>query len=127
MPENLIGYLSPYLDHNVLVKGVDYRKSIFIFLSNSGGTAIAHNLMELMKSGRLREDVKFREFEQVLEMNAYNQEGGLKGTNLLEQHLIDHFIPFLPLEQRHVEQCIREEFKVRNKNVQEHIVKYMSY
>lgn len=34
-------------------------------------------------------------------------EGGLKASELISRHMIDHFIPFLPLERRHVIMCIR--------------------
>lgn len=33
MPEGLLDTLSPFLDHHSNVDGVDYRKSIFLFLS----------------------------------------------------------------------------------------------
>lgn len=123
IPEGIVGSLSVYMDHHKNVNGLDFRQATFIFLSNSGGTAIAHRLLELVQMGKLREDTKFHEFEDVLELSAYNQDGGLKGTNLLQQSLIDHFIPFLPLEQRHIEQCIREEFNARNKAANKNTIK----
>lgn len=34
-------------------------------------------------------------------------EGGLKASELISRHMIDHFVPFLPLERRHVIMCVR--------------------
>lgn len=35
--------------------------------------------------------------------------GGLKKSHLIDSHIIDHYIPFLPLEKTHVMQCIEAE------------------
>lgn len=37
--------------------------------------------------------------------------GGLKKSHLIDSHIIDHYIPFLPLEKKHVMQCIEAELK----------------
>ncbi|GBP67344.1 Torsin-like protein [Eumeta japonica] len=37
--------------------------------------------------------------------------GGLENSSTIAQHMIDHYIPFLPLEQQHVEKCALAEFK----------------
>jgi hypothetical protein len=31
----------------------------------------------------------------------------------IESNLIDHYVPFLPLEESHVRQCIKAEFRNR--------------
>lgn len=51
------------------------------------------------------------DFERIAEMGAYNVIGGLYRSNIIDSHVIDHFVPFLPLEARHVELCIRKEFE----------------
>lgn len=78
-----------------------------------------------MKS-RIREDTQISEFERVLEISSYNENGGLQKTNLMEQSLVDIFIPFLPLERRHVEKCIKEEFRARRKTAPEEMIQYVS-
>lgn len=40
--------------------------------------------------------------------------GGLRFSNLIAHHLIDHFVPFLPLEREHVKLCIRDYFRWKN-------------
>ncbi|XP_050296220.1 torsin-1A-like isoform X1 [Anthonomus grandis grandis] len=42
--------------------------------------------------------------------------GGFHHSDAIKNNLIDHYIPFLPLEQKHVEMCIRKEFQIRNVN-----------
>lgn len=37
--------------------------------------------------------------------------GGLKRSSMIDSHIIDHFVPFLPLEKMHVVQCIEAELK----------------
>ncbi|VDM09532.1 unnamed protein product [Wuchereria bancrofti] len=46
--------------------------------------------------------------EDVVIASAFNTEGGLKMSELISAHLIDHFVPFLPLERRHILLCIRD-------------------
>jgi len=43
--------------------------------------------------------------------------GGLKKSALIDSHVIDHYIPFLPLEKVHVEQCIEAELKALKKHL----------
>lgn len=82
----------------------------------------------------LREETQLHHFEHISEVAAYNIVGmeflrgflpaflltilnklpllgGLRKTSLIEASLIDHFIPFLPLEKRHIEKCIISDFK----------------
>jgi hypothetical protein len=49
--------------------------------------------------------------------------GGFHMGETIKSNLIDHYIPFLPLEEHHVKQCIRAEFRRRGKEFprEEHI------
>lgn len=71
----------------------------------------------------IREKTKISDFERVLEISSYNENGGLQKTNLMESSLVDLFIPFLPLERRHVVKCIEEEFRARGKTAPEKTIK----
>ena len=33
---------------------------------------------------------------------------------MIDKNLVDYYVPFLPLERKHVRQCIQDEFKKRN-------------
>lgn len=48
--------------------------------------------------------------------------GGLWRSGLIDRNLIDYFVPFLPLEYRHVKMCVRAEMRARGAAMDEHVV-----
>ena len=58
-----------------------------------------------------RDSSELRHFESILEHAAYNMEGALENSKAVESSVIDHYVPFLPLEKNHVEMCIQVEFE----------------
>ncbi|EDW06153.2 torsin-like protein [Drosophila mojavensis] len=111
MPIGVFDTLTSFIDYAANKGDADYTKAIFIFLSNTAGIEISDHLVRLMKSGKRREDTKLSDFEKMLELSAYNMEGGLKKTNMIEAHVIDHYVPFLALEKAHIIQCVEAEFQ----------------
>ncbi|XP_047541419.1 torsin-1B isoform X2 [Vanessa atalanta] len=110
MCPSILDAIKPMLDHHHAVDGVDYRNTIFIFISNIGGKEIVSNLLDLYSQGIKRNDVDFHNFEPIIRRAAYST-GGFEKSSTIAQHLIDHYIPFLPLEQHHVEMCALAEFR----------------
>ncbi|XP_035429946.2 torsin-like protein [Spodoptera frugiperda] len=110
MCPSVLDTIKPMLDHHHAVDGIDYRDSIFIFISNIGGQEIATKLLELYDKGAKRNDVEFHDFEPIIRRTAYFQ-GGFEKAAAIANHLIDHYVPFLPLEQQHVEMCALAEFR----------------
>ncbi|XP_048005395.1 torsin-1B isoform X1 [Leguminivora glycinivorella] len=110
MCPSILDTVKPFLDHHQSVDGVDFRNSIFIFISNIGGGQIASTLLDLYGQGVKRSDVEFHMFEPIIRKTAYFT-GGFKQSSTIANHLIDHYIPFLPLEQQHVEQCALAELR----------------
>lgn len=110
MPAGVFESITTLLDHHSHVGGVDFRKAIFIFLTNAGGEKIANALEDIMENGTYRENTKLRDFEFIGETAAYNVDGGLKDASIIKSGLIDVFLPFLPLERRHIEHCVRAEY-----------------
>jgi hypothetical protein len=51
----------------------------------------------------------FRDFESLIHRGAFNEAGGLHHSTVIEKSLVDHFVPFLPMERRHVRQCVQAE------------------
>jgi len=43
--------------------------------------------------------------------------GGLMKSEIIDSHIIDYYVPFLPLEKVHVIKCIEAEFE----NLEEHL------
>ncbi|XP_031635015.1 torsin-like protein [Contarinia nasturtii] len=132
IPAGVFESIASILDYHSHVSGMDFRQAIFIFLTNAGGDEIAHALDKIMEKGTFREQTKMNDFEYIAEIAAYNIKGGLKKSSIITSGLIDHFLPFLPLERRHIENCVRAEFEKLNREPEEdeisHIIEeYVSY
>lgn len=71
-------------------------------------------------SGKSRSDLNLNDFEQLTKIFAYNENGGFQHSEVIQHNVIDHYIPFLPLEKDHVIKCIENEYnyaKQRNYQV----------
>lgn len=88
-----------------------FRNAIFIFLSNTGGKEIINQVKKNWELGKKREELTIKDFERLVEVGAFNEEGGLYQAFIIEKHLIDLYVPFLPLEKRHVRLCTRTAFR----------------
>lgn len=128
MPPGLFDSIVALLDNHAYTKALDFRKAIFIFLSNVAGPEIAVRLKSLVDSGVWRDETKLHHFESTLEIASYNLVGGLYKSELIESHVVDHFVPFLPLELRHVEQCIRTEYrKFTDQKMSDQMLRYVVF
>lgn len=103
------------MDHHDNIGKVNFRQATYIFLSNAGGIEISEKLLEHLEGGFARRDSRLSDYDDILTRSAYNVQGGLRHAAMIDAHLIDHFIPFLPLEREHVAECIAAEFRARNK------------
>ncbi|XP_061764053.1 torsin-1A-like [Nerophis ophidion] len=107
MHRGLIDSIEPYLDHYHKLDGISYRKAIFIFLSNVGGSSLTQTALKFRNAGRKWAEIKLKDVEKSLLESAFNDDkSGLWHTTLIEKNLVDFFVPFLPLEYSHVLQCI---------------------
>ncbi|KAK3920226.1 Torsin-1B [Frankliniella fusca] len=111
MPPKVLDALVPFMDHHEEVDKVDHRKNIFILLSNTGAKLINQKTLELWSSGKQREDITLRDFESMIRHGSFNEEGGFHKADVITSSLIDHHVPFLPLEEKHVRLCILAAFK----------------
>jgi len=110
MPGEILDVLVPYMDHYKQVDGRDYRKMIFIFLSNTGSEAIRDLTYKYIKTaGRRREDVTIFDFQELIAKDAFVETGGLKNAKMIQQRLVSFYVPFLPLEKKHVVMCAARE------------------
>ena len=69
--------IKPFIDYHESVKGVDFRRSIFIFLSNTGGSEINEIAFQAWTEGRSRESIAYVELEKLVKTGAFNEIGGL--------------------------------------------------
>ncbi|PIK57297.1 putative torsin-1B-like isoform X1 [Apostichopus japonicus] len=116
-PAGLLNSIRSYLEHYPMVDGVDYRNTIFILLSNTGGNTLKDITFDFYRRGRDRKDIKLGETEKEMVIEVFNdKDTGFSRSRLIDTHLISHYIPFLPLERDHVRWCIRNEMIRRSMN-----------
>ncbi|PNF32483.1 Torsin-1B [Cryptotermes secundus] len=116
-PEGVLDGVKPFLDYHEHIDGIDFRKATFIFVSNTGSQIIAEKLLEFWEKGGKRENLQLSDFEDLLRKGLFNEKGGFYKSDTIESNLIDHYVPFLPLEESHIRQCIEAEFHHRGKEI----------
>lgn len=113
IPKSTLDVLVPFIDYHPKIRGADATQAIFIFLSNTGGTEITKTLLQMWHNGKKRKEAKLQDFEPQLALAAFNEKGGFHKSDTIDSSLIDHYVPFLPLEKGHVIKCIIDAFKRR--------------
>ncbi|CAD6222204.1 GSCOCG00000814001-RA-CDS [Cotesia congregata] len=123
IPPRLLNVLVPFLEYGeapIWHRGrriyIDKNSAIFIFLSNTGSQEIVETLHNLWQNGRKREDTKLSDFEELISRGAFNEKGGFHKSDTISTSLIDHYVPFLPLETEHVVKCIKAAFYSHGRN-----------
>lgn len=113
--------------------------------SNVGGATNADVALDFWHSGQNREDIGMEDLEHRLRAETMESQGmlrysesifsqqlfyikygfvtssigGFAQSELMSAHLIDFFVPFLPLEYRHVKLCARDACAVRRLEIDE--------
>ncbi|XP_070602773.1 torsin-3A [Erythrolamprus reginae] len=105
---DLLNALKPYVSHNGSTDKVDYRRSIFLFLSNTGGNIINKVALDFWQAGQAREEITMEYLERILQRDLLDAPDA--NNFLLQENLIDFLVPFLPLEYHHVKLCARDAF-----------------
>ncbi|XP_073970264.1 torsin-1A-like isoform X2 [Rhodnius prolixus] len=114
IPEGILEVVKTYLDKGKRKKGVDFRKALYIFLSNIGESHIIDKNLALWKDHVPRAQFKLKEFQNILFAASFNEKGGLKYSSTVRSALINLYLPFLPLEKAHVKKCIIAEANRQN-------------
>ncbi|CEF69172.1 Torsin-like protein [Strongyloides ratti] len=133
MSPKILDAISPYGQENVRINGKPANDAIYIFISNAGGDAIANKVRDFYLKKGFREDLKLEDFENIIKENAVNK-GGLEESDMIFRGIVDVFVPFLPLEKKHVEECIETIFTERdyknveyNKEIKEYLLKHITF
>lgn len=113
MPGGVIDGVKPFLDYHPSIRNVDYRKAIFLFLTNVGGLEINTLYLKLREKGITRESMRYSHFEKTLRHTLFNSGGMFEESVVIADNLISMFVPFLPLEKHHVRMCIMKEMSRR--------------
>ncbi|XP_027035312.1 torsin-1A-like isoform X1 [Tachysurus fulvidraco] len=128
MHPGLIDSIKPYLDFYEVLDGVSYRQAIFIFLSNAGGENIVQVALDFWKAGKEREEIELKHLEEALSLSVFNNKNsGFWHSSLIEKNMVDYFVPFLPLEYKHVVQCGRAEMISKGHKPNEEAVEQMAH
>jgi len=119
IPPGVLDAVKPFLDYYDKIDGVDYRRNIFLFLSNTGGKEITETFMTNWHAGKDRDSISFNDLEPLIAAGAFNEVGGLQHSRMIEKNLVDAFVPFLPMERRHVKICVLRELERRGVHLTE--------
>lgn len=111
LPAGVVDALQPMLDYIEDVDGVRYNQAIFIFLSNTGAEKLNILSYKMFKDGKERKNLSQKDVEEILIQESYGEQGGLKESSILRRYSIGVFVPFLPLERKHVKLCIKNEIE----------------
>jgi hypothetical protein len=140
IPIGLMDTIKAYIDFYPEVDGVTFRKSVFIFLSNSAAKDIAQLTLSYDKQLKHRNEFDLKVFQSEIQNSIYHNKGklnlkrafkktrpfkflmillilkeendkGLWHASIIDSYLIDFYVPFLPLEREHVRNCIKTEFR----------------
>ncbi|XP_042686738.1 torsin-1A-like [Centrocercus urophasianus] len=123
MSHGLIDSILPFLSYRDEIDGVYYGKAIFIFLNNAGGDKITEIALDYWRRLKRREDIPVEELQDLLSEDIFrNPNSGFFQSQLIQKNLIDYFIPFLPLEYKHVKQCVREELRAQGHPEEEDLI-----
>ncbi|XP_063795818.1 torsin-3A isoform X3 [Pseudophryne corroboree] len=104
IPASLLHYIVPLLS----ATDAQEARPIFIFLSGIGGSAINEVALNFWRAGRHREEITYDALDRPLKAVIRQSEVQLLPHYLLTAGLVDAFVPFLPLERRHVKLCAQD-------------------
>ncbi|MGH0137902.1 UNVERIFIED_CONTAM: hypothetical protein FKN15_028729 [Acipenser sinensis] len=114
MPPGLIDVLVPFLGSSHVVYQTNYRKAIYVFISTAGEEQINRLALEARRAGRDREEIRLEELEDAIAQAVFNKScNGFYHSEIIQEKLVDCFVPFLPLTRRHVERCVHQELCLR--------------
>lgn len=142
LSKGVLDALKPYMDYHQSVDGVDFRKAIFVLLSNTGGRDITDFALKVWQMGRSRLSIRYADLEPLVSSGAFNEDhirrrkgheadgrdggggggGGLYHSAIIDHNLVDLYVPFLPLEIGHVRQCVVKELRLRGLPEENHRV-----
>ncbi|NXH10121.1 TOR2A protein, partial [Bucco capensis] len=110
MHQGLIDVIMPFLGPSWVVYGTNYRKAIFIFVSNAGGEQINEMMLNLWHAHKDWEEISLQDLEPAISKAVFeNPQSGFWKSGIINERLIDFVVPFLPLKRHHVKQCIVSE------------------
>lgn len=116
------------------------QKMIFILNTNLQGDALGQYLFEKLNEGKSRDDITLTELEPIMKAFPEIAENGNMETNSDSQQskvnsrsvhsklvtVVDHHIPFFPLEREHVILCIERTLSRKNQSLAEDDIQWIA-
>ncbi|XP_060585621.1 torsin-1A-like [Ruditapes philippinarum] len=124
LPPGLIDTIRPYVDYYDHEEGTYFNKFLFLFLSKTGGDSLFKHVAQSYTRGYDRRELRLNDMEEIVRMSSLNEPNGLVKSKIVKYSLITAYIPFLPLERKHVEKCIIEGLFARGFYAYEYKVDY---
>ncbi|XP_032814591.2 torsin-2A-like [Petromyzon marinus] len=110
-----VGLLDDLLLHILDTPQSAYKKALFIFISSNIGTSLINTrTLEVLQSGRGRAEITMEELPDKLRQTM-RQHLGDDAKSLPLLRLVTPVV-FLPLEPRHVQLCVCDEFLARGRH-----------
>ena len=106
MNPKLLDVIYPMIEHLPRVDRIYYNRAIFIFICNTGADMISDFILTELSQGRERESITLHEMHKFLHGDVMKNESPYRGTTFVSRNLVDAYIPFLPLERKHVKECV---------------------
>lgn len=76
VPSGIFDVLLPFVDFQDEIDGIDYRKTTFIFLSNTGSTEIYERFLEILRDNpKKREEITGHDFRELIQNGAFKEKG----------------------------------------------------
>ncbi|KFQ30904.1 Torsin-2A, partial [Merops nubicus] len=123
MHPGLLDVILPFLGPSWVVYGTNYRKAIFIFVSNTGGEQINKMMLDLWRARKDREEINLQDLELAISKAvSESPQSGFWKSGIIDEHLIDFVVPFLPLKHHHVKQCVTSELTQQGLEVRPSVV-----
>ncbi|NWS24796.1 TOR2A protein, partial [Polioptila caerulea] len=123
MHPGLIDVIIPFLGPSWVVYGTNYRKAIFIFISNAGGEQINNVTLALWRARKDREEISLQDLEPAISKAVFeNPQSGFWKSGIINEHLIDFVVPFLPLKHHHVKQCVISELVQQGLEIRPNVI-----
>ncbi|XP_057175628.1 torsin-1A-like isoform X1 [Triplophysa rosa] len=116
MNPQLAEAIKPFLNFVPYVNEVSYHRAIFIFLSNAGGNVITSTAVDFLSAGKSREEIQMN--SKGMDAQIHQSIFSYESSGFWQ--LVDHFVPFLPLERKHVRQCVLAEMASLKISVHHH-------
>ena len=105
-PSAVVSGLQSAVDTLTTNSTFNTTKSVIILVSNNAGADISDYVYDALESHRSREDITLAEVQNLLYTDCADRADTMLWHCEL-RGLVDHVVPFLPLERTHVKQCIR--------------------